>query len=97
MFLPPRPRSQHSILVRVRISARGRCRVRARGRGRVRTRLKVGVGVRVRVGFKDSVGVQNGQKFSSGAFGAREVLDAFNAYGLLRPAPLTTNCQPKAT
>ena len=49
--------------------------------------LRAGVGVWVRVGFKDSVGVQSGQKFPSGAFGA---------HGLLRLVPLKTNCWPEA-
>ena len=56
MFPPPPARSQYSVLIR--------------GRGKVRTRPRVGVGVRVRVGFQDRVGVQSGQIFPSGAFGA---------------------------
>ena len=62
-------------------------RVSARGRGWGRTRRRVGMGVGVRVGFEDSVGVQSGQKFPSGAFGA---------HGLLRPASLTINCRLEA-
>ena len=88
MFLPPPSRSQYSILVRVGVRARGRCRVRAR--------LRVGVGVRVRVGFKDSGGVQSGQNFPSGGFGAHGVSRAFCAHGLLRVAPLATDCWPEA-
>ena len=75
MFPPPPARSQYSVLIR------------GRGRVGVRTRLRVGVGARARVGFKDSVGLQSGQNFPSGAFGAHK---------LLRPAPLTTNCWPEA-
>ena len=73
-----------------------RVRVRAMVRGRVRTMLRVGVGFRVKVGFKDSFGVQSGQKFPPGAFGARVASGAFGAHGLLRLAPFTTNCWPEA-
>ena len=88
----------HQLSPNILILIRAGTGVRAgvRGWGRVRTRLRVGVGIRVRVGFKDSVGVQNGQKLPSGAFGAREALGAFGAHGLLRPAPLATNCWPEA-
>ena len=51
------------------------------------------MGVSVRVGFKDSVGVQNGQNFPAGAFGAHGVS---GAHELLRAAPLVTNCWPEA-
>ena len=54
------------------------------------------MGVRVRVGFRDNVGVQNGQNLTLGAFGAHGPLGAFGAYGLLRAAPLATNCWPEA-
>ena len=67
----------------------------ARGRCRIRTRLRVGMGVRARVGFKDSVGVQSGQNFPSGAFGAQRVSDAFGAHRPLRAAPLVNNCWPE--
>ena len=83
MFPPPPARSQYSVLIRGR----------GRGRGRGRTRLRVGMSVRVRVGFKDRVGVQNGQNFPSCAFGAH---GASGAYGLLRAAPLATDCWPEA-
>ena len=46
------------------------------------------MGVRVKVGFQDSVEVQNGQNFPSGAFGAHE---------LLRAAPFANNCWPEAS
>ena len=46
------------------------------------------------VGFKDSVGVQSGQIFPSAAFGGHGELGAFGAHGLLRAAPLATNCWP---
>ena len=62
------------------------------GRVRVRTRLRAGVGVWFRVGFRDSVGVQSGQKFPLGAFGALGALGAFSAHGLLSLVPLTTHC-----
>ena len=55
----------------------------------------MGVGV-VKVGFKDSVGVQSGQKFPLGAFGAHAASGAFDAHGLLRVAPLATSCWPEA-
>ena len=45
------------------------------------------MGVRVRVGFKDSVGVQSGQIFPSGTFGAHE---------RRRAEPSATNCWPEA-
>ena len=86
MFPPPPARSPYSVLIRVR----------GRGRGRVRTRLRVGVGVGVKVGFRDSVGVQNGQILTLGAYGAHGPSGAFGAHGLLRVAPLATNCWPKA-
>ena len=86
MFPPPPAQSQYSVLIRAR----------GRGRGRGRTRLRVGVGVRVRVGFKDSVGVQSGQTFPLGGFGAHGASGAFSAHGLLRAAPLATNCWPEA-
>ena len=54
------------------------------------------MGVRVRVGFKDSVGVQSGQKFPLGGFGAHGESGAFGAHGLVRAAPLATNCWPEA-
>ena len=92
MFLPPPARSQYSILVRVQV--RARARLGARGRGR--TRLRVGVGVRVKVGYKDSAGVQSGQNFPLGGFGACGASGAFGAHGLLRAAPLATNCWPPA-
>ena len=50
------------------------------------------MGVKVRVGFKGSVGVQNGQKLTLGAFGAHGLSGFFGAPRLLRPVPLTTNC-----
>ena len=50
--------------------------------------------VRDRVG--DSVGVQNGQNFPSGAEGACGESGAFGAHGLLRPVPLATNYWPEA-
>ena len=77
MFPPPPARFQYSVLIRGR----------GRGRGRGRTRLRVGVGIRPRVGFKDSVGVQSGQNFPLGAFGACGALGAFGTHALLRPAP----------
>ena len=52
-------------------------------RARAGARLRVGVGVRVKVGFKDSVGVPSGQNLTLGPFGA---------HGLLRAAPLATDC-----
>ena len=58
--------------------------------------MRVGVGGRVRVGFNDSVGVQSGQTFPSGAFGAHGASDAFGAHGLLRAAPLASNCWSEA-
>ena len=54
------------------------------------------MGVRVRVGFKDSVGVQSGQKFPLGGFGAHGASGAFGAHGLLRAAPLAINYWPEA-
>ena len=54
------------------------------------------MGVRVRVGFKDSTGVQSGQNFPLGGFGAHGASGAFGAHGLLRAAPLATNCWPEA-
>ena len=75
MFPPPPARSQYSVLIR------------ARGRVEVGSRLRVGVGARVRLGFRDSAGVQSGQNFPLGGFGAR---------GLLRVAPLASNCWPEA-
>ena len=94
MLPPPPARSQYSVLirvrVRVRVQVRARARLGARGRGRVRTRL------RVRVGFEDSAGVQSGQKFPLGGFGAHGALGAFGAHGLVRAAPLATNCWPEA-
>ena len=62
----------------------------------IRTRLRVGVGVRVRVGLKDSTGVQSGQNFHLGSFGAHGASGAFGAHGLLRAAPLATKCWPEA-
>ena len=53
------------------------------------------MGVRVRVGFKGSVGVQSGQQFPSGGFGAYGASGAFGAHGLLRGAP-PTNRWPEA-
>ena len=44
----------------------------------------------------DSVGGQSGQHFPSCACGAYRASDAFGAYGLLREAPLATNCWPEA-
>ena len=76
MFPPPPARSQYSVLIRPR----------------GRTRLRVGVGVRVTVGFKDSAGVQSGQIFPLGGFGAHGASGAFGSHGLLRAAPLATNC-----
>ena len=48
------------------------------------------------VGFKDSAGVQSGQNFPLGGFGAHAAAGAFGAHGLLRAAPLATNCWPEA-
>ena len=57
---------------------------------------RVGAGVRVRFGFKDKVGVQSGQNFPSGTFGAHGASRVFGAHGRLRAAPLATNCWPEA-
>ena len=42
-----------------------------------------------------SVGVQSGQNFPLCAFGAHGASGAFGAHGLLRAAPLATNCRPE--
>ena len=54
------------------------------------------MGVRVKVGFKDSVGVQIGQKFPEGTFGVHGASGALGAHGRLGATPLATNCWPKA-
>ena len=54
------------------------------------------MGVRVKVGFKDSAGVQSGQIFPLGGFVAHGASGTFGAHGLLRAAPLATNCWPEA-
>ena len=78
----PLVRSQYSVLIGLGLGSR----LGVWGRGTVTTGLRVGVGIRIRVGFKDSVGVQSGQKFPLGAFGT---------HGLLRPAPLATDYWPE--
>ena len=52
----------------------------------------MGVGAEIRVGFRDSVGVQSGQKFPLGGWGAHGASGAVGARGLLRAVPLATNC-----
>ena len=56
----------------------------------------MGVGARVRARFRDSARVQSGQIFPSRGFGAHGALGVFGARGLLRAAPLATNCWPEA-
>ena len=46
----------------------------------------------VRVGFKDSVGVHKWTKMSLERVWCPWNLSAFGTHGLLRPAPLATNC-----
>ena len=58
--------------------------------------MRVGVGARVRVGFRDSGGVQSGQNFPLGGFGAHGASGTFSAHGLVRAALLATNCWPQA-
>ena len=54
------------------------------------------MGVRAKVGFKDGVGVQSGQNFPLGGFGAHGASGTFGAHGRLRATPLATNCWPEA-
>ena len=67
-----------------------------RDRCRVRSRLRVGVGASGRVACRDNAGLQSGQNFPLGGFGAHGALGAFGARGLLRAAPLATSCWPQA-
>ena len=48
------------------------------------------------MGVKDSVAVQSGQTFPSGAFRARGASSAIGVHGPLRPAPSATDCWPEA-
>ena len=57
---------------------------------------RVGTGVRVKVEVKVRVGVQSGQHFPLGAFGAQGPSGTFGAHGLMRLVPLATNCWPEA-
>ena len=45
---------------------------------------------------QDSVGTQNGRNLTLGAVGAHGASGTFGAQGLLRAAPLATNCWPEA-